>query len=64
MSEKYFLQKCIVAAEDAKGSYTMMSQLDVDSQTKQAYEGMANEISKQLNRAAHAKHTKAYLQVL
>lgn len=48
MSEKYFLQKCIVAAEDAKGSYTMMSQLDVDSQTKQAYEGMANEISKQL----------------
>ena len=48
MSEKYFLQKCIVAAEDAKGSYTMMSQLDVDSETKQAYEGMANEISRHL----------------
>lgn len=48
MSEQYFLQKCMVAAEDAKGSYAMMANLDVDGQTKLAYENMVTEISKHL----------------
>lgn len=49
MSEQYFLQKCIVAAEDAKGSYSMMAHLDVDSQTKCAYENMVADAGKHLN---------------
>jgi hypothetical protein len=49
MSEQYFIQKCITSAEDAKGSYSMMSNLDVDKETKQAYENMVTEISKHLH---------------
>ena len=49
MSEAYFLQKCIVTAEDAKGSYTDMSLMeDVDSAAKTAYEGMVSDIGKHL----------------
>ena len=49
MSEQYFLQKCIVSAEDVKGSYTMMSDLDVDPETKQVYTQMRETVSKQLH---------------
>lgn len=49
MSEKYFLQKCIISAEDAKGSYSMMSNLDVDPQTKQMYDSMVADTQKHLN---------------
>lgn len=49
MSEQYFLQKCIISAEDAKGSYSMMSHLDVDQQTKQVYDSMVADIGKHLN---------------
>lgn len=48
MSELYFLQKCIISAEDAKGSYSMMSHLDVDQQTKQMYESMIADIGRHL----------------
>ena len=47
-SEKYFLQKGILTAEDAKGSYAMMSRLDVDAQAKQAYENMVSDITRHL----------------
>lgn len=49
MSEEYFLQKCILSAEDAKGSYSMMSHLDVDQQTKQVYDSMVADIVKHLH---------------
>lgn len=49
MSEQYFLQKCIISAEDAKGSYSMMSHLDVDQQTKQVYDSMVADIGKHLH---------------
>ena len=49
LSEQYFLQKCIISAEDAKGSYSMMSHLDVDQQTKQVYDSMVADIGKHLN---------------
>ncbi len=49
MSEYYFLQKCIVSAEDTKGAYTMMSELDVDKQTKQVYDSMVLDITQHLN---------------
>ena len=49
MSEQYFIQKCIISAEDAKGNYSMMAHLDVDKQTKQAYENMVTEINEQLH---------------
>lgn len=48
MSEQYFLQKCIQSAEDVKGSYTMMYDLDVDQETKAAYKEMVTEVSKHL----------------
>lgn len=48
MSEKYFLQKCIISAEDAKGSYAMMSNLDVDQQTKEMYDRMVADTQKHL----------------
>jgi hypothetical protein len=46
MSEQYFLQKCIVTAEDAKASFSNMSNLDLDQQTKEAYKGMMQDIGK------------------
>jgi len=49
LSEQYFLQKCIISAEDAKGSYSMMSHLDVDHQTKQVYDTMVADIGKHLH---------------
>lgn len=49
LSEQYFLQKCIISAEDAKGSYSMMSHLDVDQQTKQVYDTMVADIGKHLH---------------
>lgn len=49
MSEKYFLQKCIISVEDAKGSYAMMSNLDVDPQTKEMYDNMVADSQKHLN---------------
>ena len=49
MSEQYFLQKCIISAEDAKGSYSMMSNLDVDQQAKQMYDSMVADIGKHLH---------------
>lgn len=48
MSERYFLQKCIISVEDAKGSYSMMSHLDIDKQTKQVYENMVSDVGKHL----------------
>lgn len=44
MSEQYFLQKCIVTAEDAKASFSSMSILDLDQQTKEAYKSMVQDI--------------------
>ncbi len=49
LSEQYFLQKCIISAEDAKGSYAMMSHLAMDEQAKQVYSGMAHDIGRHLN---------------
>ncbi len=49
MSEKFFLQKCIISAEDAKGSFSNMSNLDIDQQTKDAYKNMVQDISKHIN---------------
>lgn len=48
MSEQYFLEKCIISAEDAKGSYSNMSHLDVDQQTQQMYKNMVYDTSKHL----------------
>ena len=48
MSEQYFLQKCIISAEDVKGSYSMMSNLDVDKQTKETYDNMVADVSRHL----------------
>ncbi len=48
MSEQYFLQKCIVTAEEAKASFSSMSNLDLDQQTKQAYKGMMQDIGKNI----------------
>jgi hypothetical protein len=48
LSEQYFLEKCIISAEDAKGSYAMMAYLDVDPMTKQMYKGMVTDTDKHL----------------
>ena len=48
MSEQYFLQKCIVSVEDAKGSCTNMSNLDVEQPIKQEYELIVKDITKHL----------------
>ena len=49
MSEQYFLPKCIISAEDAKGSYSMMANLDVEEPAKEAYENMVADIGKHLH---------------
>ena len=48
MSEQYFLKKCIISAEDAKGSYNMMANLDVDQGTKEQYDKMVADAGKHL----------------
>ncbi len=62
MSEQYFLQKCIVTAEDAKASFSNMSNLDLDQQTKEAYKGMMQDIGKNIeflyNRLQYLKHNE------
>lgn len=59
LSEQYFLQKCIISTEDAKGSYAMMGQLDIDEQIKQIYNSMMVDIGNHLaylnNRLNHLK---------
>lgn len=47
-SEQYFLEKCMVTAEDAKASFSSMSNLDLDQQTKQAYKGMMEDMGKHI----------------
>jgi hypothetical protein len=49
LSEQYFLEKCIVSVEDAKGSYTAMENLDLEPNAKQMYTNMVNDVSKHLN---------------
>lgn len=48
MSEQYFLQKCITSVEDAKGSCTNMSNLDVEQPVKQEYDNIVKDITKHL----------------
>ena len=48
MSEQYFLKKCIISAEDAKGSYSVMANLDVDQQTKEQYDKMVADAGRHL----------------
>jgi hypothetical protein len=45
----YFLQKCIISAEDAKGSYSQMSNLDIDPTTKEMYINMLTDLTKHLH---------------
>ncbi len=49
MSEQYFLQKCIGSAEDAKGSYSAMANMDLDPMTKQMYEGMKTDVTNHIH---------------
>jgi hypothetical protein len=49
LSEQYFLEKCILSAEDAKGSYAAMAHLDLDPETKQMYMDMVTDASKHLH---------------
>lgn len=49
LSENYFLQKCIISAEDAKGSYSQMSNLDLDPNTKEMYENMLTDLTRHLH---------------
>ncbi len=48
MSEQYFLKKCIISAEDAKGSYSMMANLDIDQQVKEQYDIMVADVGQHL----------------
>lgn len=48
MSEQYFLKKCITTAEDAKGSYSLMSNIVMDQQVKQVYDSMTTDIGRHL----------------
>lgn len=62
MSEQYFLQKCMVTAEDAKASFSNMSNLDLDQQTKQAYKEAMEDMDKHIeflnNRLNYLKQNK------
>jgi len=46
LSEKYFLEKCIVSVEDAKASISSISNLNLDKKTKDTYKNMMEEIGK------------------
>jgi hypothetical protein len=48
MLEQYLLEKCIQTAEDAKGSYTEMSHLDLEPTVKQMYTMMVRDMTKHL----------------